>query len=528
MSVAKRVAAAASARGLRAVAVSAGDYQPGNLCNERNLILISSTKGEGEPPDSAMGLRRFLFDKQAPRLEGLRYAVFALGDYTHANFCKAGSEFDRRLHALGARRILERMDCDVDYRATAEAWQERVLDAFHSLGVRSDSAVLVQPLPEAATLAPAATTWNQYHPFPAPALVHLDLNRPGSGKKTVHLELSLAGSGITYQPGDSLGVLPKNSPVYVRELLAATRLSTHAPVLVDGQEMALDHALGETFEVTAITRRFVKAYAVQSQWPELASLVDKKHEFQGYVYGRDMLDLLLTYPPRDLSPQAFVDMLRRQSPRLYSVASSLLAHPEEAHLLVSLTRYQSHGRQREGVCSGFVCERLAEVQTLSVYPSANPNFKLPQDPDVPVIMIGPGTGVAPFRAFLEEREVLGCRGPNWLFFGEQHAATDFFYRENWERWRHSGLLSHLDLAFSRDQPETIYVQHRMLERSSDIYRWLRDGAHVYVCGNAGTMAAGVEAALITIVSGEGAMSRESAEAYVQSLQSSKRYQRDVY
>jgi sulfite reductase (NADPH) flavoprotein alpha-component len=528
MKVAQRVAAAASARGLRAVTVSAGDYLAGRLCNERNLILITSTKGEGDPPDSAIELRRFLFGKRAPALAGLRYAVLALGDYNRANFCKAGSDFDHRLQQLGAKRLLERVDCDVDYQVAAEAWQERVLDAFGRLGSTSEAAAVSQAQPELAPAATAPTIWDKAHPFRAPVLARIDLNRRGSAKKTVHLELSLTGSAMTYQPGDSLGILPSNSPAYVQELLAAIRLAPHAPVLVDGQEVPLAHALGEAFEITTVTRSFVKAYAADSRCRELVELVHTGREFQAYAQGRDILDVLFAHPPGDLSPQSFVGMLRRLQPRLYSITSSLRAHAQEAHLLVGLTRYQSHGRQREGVCSGFVCERLGEDQSLLVYPSANPNFRLPQNPDAPVIMIGPGTGVAPFRAFLEEREVLGCGGPNWLFFGEQHADTDFLYQRDWERWHQSGLLSRLDLAFSRDQPETIYVQHRMLERSRDIYAWLQEGATVYVCGNGGKMPAGVRAALVTIVSQAGAKSCEAAEEYVQSLQSSKRYQRDVY
>jgi sulfite reductase (NADPH) flavoprotein alpha-component len=529
MKVANQVAADANSRGLRAVATSTADYKTSNLRNERNLILVSSTQGEGDPPDSAVEFRRFLFGKRVPVLEGLRFAVLALGDYSYANFCKAGEDFDRRLEELGGKRVLARVDCDVEYQATAEAWQAQVLEAFQTL-VGQSEAPPVAPPPTAASDGQSALVWDKSHPFAAPVVERINLNGRGSTKKTMHFELSLTGSGLTYEPGDAIGVVPRNSPGYVDELLSAARLPGDAPVVVDGKEHRLADALADMFEITTITRPFVKAYAGHCKFPDLAGLLDKgrETEFRDYTYGREVIDLLQAYPPRDLSPQAWVGMLRRLQPRLYSIASSLRAHEEEVHLLVGLTRYQSHGRQREGVCSGFLCERLRDDEPLRVYMSPNPSFRLPQNPDARIIMIGPGTGVAPFRAFVEEREALGCRGRNWLFFGDQHFDTDFLYQIEWQRWHKSGVLSHLDLAFSRDQTEKVYVQHRMLERSRNLYAWLQEGAHVYVCGDAGRMAADVESALISIVSKESGKDREAAQEYVQALQSAKRYQRDVY
>jgi sulfite reductase (NADPH) flavoprotein alpha-component len=313
-------------------------------------------------------------------------------------------------------------------------------------------------------------------------------------------------------------------------LLAVAGLSEEARVTVDGTELPLMEALEKTFEVTTITRPFVKAYAAETKCSELAALLEQgqQSKFQNYVYGREIIDVLTAYPAGGLSPQGFVGMLRRLQPRLYSIASSLRAHEEEVHLLVGLTRYESFGRIRDGVCSSYVCERLPESDPLPVFPSPNPNFKLPSNPDARVIMIGPGTGLAPFRAFVEEREALACRGRNWLFFGDQHFTTDFLYQVEWQRWHKSGILSHLDLAFSRDQADKVYVQHRMLERGRDLYAWLQDGAHVYVCGDAGKMAADVHEALIAIVSKHGGKDHEAAGEYVQALQADKRYQRDVY
>jgi sulfite reductase (NADPH) flavoprotein alpha-component len=526
--VAKLLTRSALAAGVPAVAVSTTDYKPANLRNERHLVLVASTQGEGDPPDSAVEFHRFLFGKRAPRLEGLHFAVLALGDYSYANFCKAGADFDSRLEELGAERVLARVDCDVDFQAAVEAWQGQVIETFKNLLPSSGAAPAHAPTTPA--LANEISGYDKARPFSATVLERINLNGRGSEKKTFHLELSLTGSGITYQPGDAIGILPRNSPGYVRELLATAHLAPDDGVSVDGKERPLVEVLVDTFEVTTVTRPFVKAYAAELKLADLSALLEKgqEQEFQKFVHGREIVDVLQTFPPSDLTGQTFVGMLRRLQPRLYSIASSLLAHEEEVHLLVGLTRYESHGRVREGVCSSFVCERLGDDEPLRIYPSPNPNFKLPENPDARVIMIGPGTGVAPFRAFVEEREALGCRGRNWLFFGDQHFATDFLYQVEWQRWHKSGVLSHLDLAFSRDQLEKVYVQHRMGERGRDLYAWLQDGAHVYVCGDSGQMATDVHEALISIVGKEGGKSRDAAVEYVENLHASKRYQRDVY
>ncbi len=537
--IAGQVAAAAAAAGIPAAASSVGDYPTTRLRDETDLVFICSTQGEGDPPDAAVEFRRFLFGKRAPRLAGLRFAVLALGDYSYANFCQAGAEFDRRLAELGAERVLERVDCDVEFEAPAAAWQGRVLEAWRDLG-EGPSTGAHRPAASPASLAIARPTVlsvvepaaipDKAHPFAAPVLERITLNGRGSAKATVHFELSLTGSGIVYEPGDSLGVLPRNSESYVRELLAAARLPEDAPVTVDGQGWPLREALLETFEVTAITRPFLRAYVEVSGHAELASLLEteRAEALRAYVHGREILDVLLAFPCDGLSAQAFVGMLRRLQPRLYSIASSPRAHEDEAHLLVGLTHYESHGRVREGVCSGYLCSRRGEDEPVRVYVSPNPAFRLPEDPEARVIMIGPGTGVAPFRAFIEERAARGGRGRNWLFFGDQHFATDFLYQLEWQRWYKSGVLSRLDLAFSRDQPEKIYVQQRMLENARDLYAWLQAGAHLYVCGDAGTMAVGVHETLIAIVARQGGKTREDAVEYVEGLQAGKRYVRDVY
>jgi sulfite reductase (NADPH) flavoprotein alpha-component len=366
------------------------------------------------------------------------------------------------------------------------------------------------------------------HPFAAPVRARRSLSGPGANQQTVHLELSLAGSGITYAPGDTLGVPPRNSASYVDDLLAALRLAPDAAVTVDGAERPLAQVLRERCEVTTITRSFLRAYAAATGHAELAALTDLAEGLRATCRGREIIDMVLHYPPAGLSAQSFVGMLRRLKPRRYSIASSLLAHPNAAHLLVGLTRYESHGRVREGVCSGYICEHLGQHEPLPIYLSPNPSFRLPADGDAPIILIGPGTGVAPFRAFIEERAALGCRGRNWLFFGARHAATDFLYGDEWQRCYRSGLLSRLDLAFSRDQAEKVYVQHRMRQAARDVYAWLEAGATVYVCGDAACMAPAVHETLLDIVAQESGKGRAAAEEYVATLRTARRYQRDVY
>jgi sulfite reductase (NADPH) flavoprotein alpha-component len=367
-------------------------------------------------------------------------------------------------------------------------------------------------------------------PFEATVLARRQLNAPGSEKRTVHLELSLGDTGTRYLPGDALGIWPHNSAEAVGEIFALSRLDADAVVTIDGDQHSLEHALAEVMEIRTVTHSFLTAYGAATGHAEILRMLERGREadFRAYARGREVVDVLREFPPDDLSAQALVDMLRRLRPRLYSIASSQLAHDNEVHLLVGLTRYESHGRLRKGACSSYLSERIDNSHVLRAYLSSNPSFRLPADPDAAVIMVGPGTGVAPFRAFLEEREILGCRGKNWLFFGERHAATDFFYQDEWQRWSRSELLTRLDLAFSRDQMEKIYVQHRMRERGRDLFAWLEQGACLYVCGEGGQMAVGVHEALVDIVARHGGRTREAAVQYLDTLRSSRRYQRDVY
>jgi sulfite reductase (NADPH) flavoprotein alpha-component len=376
----------------------------------------------------------------------------------------------------------------------------------------------------------AASSYSRKNPFPSVLLEDIVLNGRGSIKETHHVELSLEGSGLVYEPGDALGVYPTNAPDVVEELLVALKYGGGEPVTIDGKESSIYEALFRHMESTIITRPVIQKYATIVKNKKLDALVEEsnKKELSAYLDGREIIDMVSDFPPNGMPPQVFVDSLRKLPPRLYSIASSLKQHPDEVHLTAVAVRYHSHGRNRKGVCSSFFADRIGEYTTIPVYVDHNNNFKLPIDSSRPMIMVGPGTGIAPFRAFIEEREAIGAAGKNWLFFGDQHFMTDFLYQAEWLKHLKSGLLSRMNVAFSRDQEQKIYVQQRMLENSRDLFAWLQDGAHFYVCGDEKRMAHDVHEALLSIVAKEGGMNREQAEEYVKHLQKEKRYQRDVY
>ncbi|MFA5924735.1 MAG: assimilatory sulfite reductase (NADPH) flavoprotein subunit [Methylococcaceae bacterium] len=517
----------ATNRGLKTVIKKMGNYKLQQLKTEKNLLVIISTYGEGEPSDSSREMYDYLFSKRAPSLKHTHFAVFGLGDSSYEFFCKMGIDFDRRLEELGAMRIHSRVDCDIDYETTAEAWMDSVLNELIAQ---------IQSKPQAAGLSLASfttthtATYSRKAPFPAVLLEDIVLNGRGSSKETHHFELSLAGSNLAYEPGDALGIYPTNVPDVINDLLKALHFSGQEQVNINDQDYSLFEALFRHYEVTLITRPVMQKYAELAKNKQLNQLLDErsKKELNEYLYGRELIDLVSDFPVNDLSPQAFVDSLRKMPPRLYSIASSLKQHPDEVHLTVAAVRYYSHGRNRNGVCATFLADHIDEDTTIPVYVEHNNNFKLPADPATPIIMIGPGTGIAPFRAFMEEREAIEASGKNWLFFGDQHFITDFLYQAEWLRYLKNGLLTRMNVAFSRDQEQKIYVQKRMDEQRRDLYAWLQEGAHLYVCGDEKRMAHDVNEALLTIVASEGGLNSEQAEAYVKTLQKQKRYQRDIY
>lgn len=527
--VAQELKARALARGLKAHVKSMGDYKFPQLKNEKNLLVVVSTQGEGDPPDNAKEFYELLHSKRAPKLAGTAFAVLGLGDSSYTHFCKMGIDFDRQLEKLGARRLHDRADCDVDYEDTAVGWIDGVLGKLGAETGAAPSGGTVVAVPGVGFAAEGAG-YSKKHPFPAPILENLVLNGRGAEKETRHVELSLEGSGLSYQPGDALGVYPTNSPALVDELIGVLGLQPDDGVTVGGETKSLHHALLHQFEITTLTRPMLQKYAALVSSKKLANLLkeDNLKAYAAYTEGRDVLDVIREFPCKGLKPQELVDVLRKLPPRLYSIASSLAAHPDEVHLTVSVVRYEAHKRPRLGLCSGYLAERVTDDSTVPVYIEHNNNFRLPADPTTPVIMIGPGTGVAPFRAFVEEREAMGATGRSWLFFGEQHFLTDFYYQTEWQGFLKNGALTRMDVAFSRDQEHKIYVQHRMKERAADLYAWLEEGAVVYVCGDEKRMAHDVHQALIDIVREQGKLSAGKADDYVKQLQRDKRYQRDVY
>lgn len=517
--------------GLRAKVEDLGSYKKSQLKRERTLLIVTSTHGEGEPPDNAKEFHEFLLSDKAPRLQGLKYAVLALGDRSYERFCQTGRDFDLRLEALGAERLLPRAECDVDYEDTASAWIESVVQ---TLALQAPKAATppasVIGLPTARPAASAAPAYTRKNPYPATLVENITITGRGSSKEVRHLELAIEGSGLTFEPGDSLGVVPRNCPKLVAEILEALALDGAEPVSgPKGQETTLAQALTSDYEITTLTRPFLEHWAALSGARELATLLkeERREQLRQFLVGREIIDVLQLYPVRGLTAREFLQALRPLPPRLYSIASSREADPDVVHLTVGVVRYESHGRTRKGVASTFLAERAAEAGTVPVYVHVNDNFRLPADSNTSIIMVGAGTGVAPFRAFVEQRQVTGARGRNWLIFGDRNFRTDFLYQREWLDYRKQGLLK-IDVAFSRDGETKDYVQHRMLDRSRELYAWLEEGAHFYVCGDASRMAPDVHETLVEVVRREGGRSRDDAVAYVKALQAAGRYQRDVY
>ncbi|MEI2396614.1 assimilatory sulfite reductase (NADPH) flavoprotein subunit [Paenibacillus phytohabitans] len=519
-------------QGFKVTVAAMNSFKPNGLKKIENLLLLVSTHGEGEPPDNARAFHEFLYSKRAPQLPQLRYSVLALGDTSYEFFCQTGKDFDQKLEELGAQRLTPRADCDLDYDEPVAEWFGHVIRSLSGSGSQQAAAIADDAVLAAESAESLESAYSRNHPFHAEVLENLNLNGRGSDRETRHLELSLAGSNITFEPGDSLGVYPENHPQLVQEIIAAMgwEAGESVPLNKKGEEGTLHEALLRHYEITVLTKPLLEQAAKLNSAPALQELLspDRQQELKNYIHGRDLLDLIQDFAPWEVPARSFVTILRKLPARLYSIASSYNANPDEVHFTVRAVRYESHGRERYGVCSVHCAERAEPGATLPVYIQSNPNFKLPANPDTPVIMIGPGTGVAPFRSFLEEREEQGAQGKSWLFYGDRHFVTDFLYQTDWQRMLKDGVLSRLDVAFSRDTDEKVYVQHRILEKSRELYTWLQEGAHVYVCGDEKHMAHDVHAALVAVIQQEGGLSPEGAAAYLETLQQEQRYQRDVY
>ncbi len=497
-----------------AVELSAmADFPASKLASTQNLALISSTFGDGDPPDNGESFWHGLNNVDT-RLESLRFAVLALGDPNYDQFCKHGKQLDQRLLELGATRLLERVDCDTEFEERADAWLAQFLESLHP-------AKPIAPITPAAPATPAGKT--KLHG--SRLLLNRHLNPQSSHKETRQFALDLADSGISYEAGDALGVMPRNCPELVSELLDLTRLDAATCVNIDTfGDVPLHQALTQRFEIARPSSDTLAFIAERSSDPGLKQLLEPEHkaELKDWLWGRQLTDVLQQYPI-DCSANELLGTLKRLQPRLYSIASSAKAYPQEVHLTVAAVRYG----KRKGVSSTFLADRASDCE-VPIFVQPAKHFRTPGDGSVPMIMIGPGTGVAPFRAFLQERRAQGHQGRNWLFFGEQHAASDFYYQDELQGMQRDGLLTHLSLAFSRDQAQKIYVQDRIAEQGAELWRWLQDGAKVYICGDASHMAKDVDHALRQVAQAHGGLDGEGAVDYWRQLSEQKRYLRDVY
>jgi len=513
----------AAAQGISAEVVAAGDYKGKNLAKETHVVFVASTNGEGEAPDDAIDLHDFLQSKKAPKLADLNYAVLALGDSSYEFFCQTGKDFDAFLSQLGATPIVERVDCDVDYEESASQWIDSLLSKIKESFAQQATTTSVVTAAETAT----ASQYNKQNPFSAELLTSQKITGRDSSKDVHHIEIDLDESGLTYQPGDALGVWYENDAQLVDGILAKVGLSGDESVDVDGASTTIKQALISHYEITAANPQLVSKYAELSGSKRLAKLVEDKDKLREYAGNTQFIDLLAEKKTA-LTAEQLQGLLRRLTPRLYSIASSQAEVDEEVHLTVGVVEYQQGDEKRSGGASSYLAKRLEEGDKVKVFVEPNNHFKLPEDDDAPVIMIGPGTGIAPFRSFVQERDNRDAEGDNWLFFGDRSFTQDFLYQVEWQKYLKSGLVSRIDLAFSRDQKEKIYVQDRLLEQAEQVWDWIQSGAYIYVCGDATHMAKDVNQALLTIIEKQGGKNTEQAEQYLNELRKAKRYQKDVY
>ena len=508
-SLAKQAAKEAGKRGFAPTVIDMATTTTTDLSTTQNLLVITSTYGDGEPPDNAKALHDALLSPDAATVPAsLRYTVCALGDTNYELFCQCGKNMDEALAKLGATRITERVDCDVDYDDDYAKWLDTALGALSEGNASPALSAAQEPGPTEPESAPA---YGKKNPFPAPVLTVRNLNGEGSAKEVNHVEFSLKDSGLTYETGDALAVLPTNDPDLVAQVLTALGCDGEEAVTTSVGEQPLRAALASNLDLGKPSPKLLAALNLSA--------------------SDDIVDVLDAIQAASRPLPSLADLVanfKKLQPRLYSISSSPKAHPGEVHLTVGAVRYTVGDRARKGVCSTFLAERAVAAGTAGVFVHANKAFRPPADPNLPMIMVGPGTGIAPFRAFLEERTATAATGKNWLFFGDQHAATDYLYQEQIGDWQKSGLLSRVDTAFSRDQAQKIYVQDRMREAGAELWSWLEAGAHFYVCGDAKRMAKDVDAALHDIITEYGKKSPEEAAEFVQELKTTKRYARDVY
>lgn len=502
------------------------DYKAKNIADERLVLLVTSTQGEGEAPEEGVVLLKLLNNKKAPKLDSLQFAVLGLGDSSYPNFCQAGKDFDKRFAELGGSRLLELGLADLDFQASAEQWINDVVEIV-KVKNSATSQVKVGDVIHGITTSQKVSQYNKENPFPATLLTNQRITDHSAEKDVRHLEFDLSGSDLSYQAGDVLGVYFENDPALVSEILVTLSLKGDEEVSVNGKLFDISTALQTQFELTQNTSAFVKGYAELAHDETLNAIVADAEQLQQFVQNTPVVDVINAFPT-SISAADFVNLLRPITPRLYSISSSPAEVGEEVHLSVGVVRFEHNGKTRSGAASSYLADRVEEDSTVRVFVEHNDNFKLPQDTTKPIIMIGSGTGIAPFRAFVQQRAADNAEGKNWLIFGNQHFALDFLYQAEWQQFQKEGFLHKYSFAWSRDQAEKIYVQDKIREQGVEVWQWLQEGAYVYVCGDASRMAKDVNQALIDVIAEQGKLSQEEAEEYLDNLREGKRYQRDVY
>ena len=508
----------AQKHGLDAKVFDMADFDLANLSKVKNLIVYAATWGEGDPPARAVDFYAAFMSDAAPRLDGMRFAVLALGDTAYVHFCQIGKNIDARLEALGGKRAADRVDLDLDFAKQAADWSEKTLARLAPVELVSDAKVVHVDFGSGASQdEDAEPQFTAETPLEAEIAGLINLNGTGSTRETWHVELASSEPGFVYTPGDAIGVLPENDPELVDQLLRAAGLGSDAALLLKIQK---------GFDVTTLSKSLIENFAKVTGRTDAKKLLDGD-AFAKFSEDRQLVDLFETYKEK-LTSEQLLSLLRPLPGRLYSVASSLKAHQGEAHLLVGAVRWASHGKKRKGVASGYLADRRKLGDMARIYVKPNRHFRLPEDGNRPIIMIGAGTGVAPYRGFIEERAETGAKGKSWLFFGERNYINDFLYQLDWQDFLAAGQLSKIDVAFSRDQPEKIYVQHRLWQQRAEILKWISDGAHLYVCGDEKGMAKDVDAALLKILTEAAKGDEDAGRAKLKELSKAGRYQRDVY
>jgi len=523
--IAKKLTERLMAESLDVNLVSAGSYKARQLAKEDIVVIATSTQGDGEPPEEGVPLHSFLFGKKAPKLEGLSFAVIGLGDSSYPHFCQAGVDFDTKLAELGGERILERVDADVDFSAIADNWIDQAVEKLKSIAGGTVGEATLMTAPETAAHGPSA--YSKENPYTATLLASHPLVTDDAGRLIMHIEVDLGDSGLQYQVGDALGVITHNAPTAVGEILELNGLSGDEKIESRRGATTIREALITQCDLNQLTPKFLTDYASTLKDEALETVINDNDKLQHYQAWTPVVGLLKDYPQK-LDAQRLYDGLKPLNPRLYSIASSQEEVGEEVHLCVGLVDIDHGGTKYNGSASGLLSNRLEEGDEIEIFVEPNPRFRLPENDDTPVIMIGPGTGIAPFRAFMQQRRADESKGKNWLIFGNRHYRSDFLYQAEWIEYRDAGLLHKTSLAWSRDGDEKVYVQDKIREEAEQFWQWLEQGAHVYVCGDASRMAKDVEKAILDVISQQGRKNEEDAIEYLNELREADRYQRDVY